>query len=134
MLDERTAALVEEVCSELGKTAFVVEEVRAAIAQDPRLAGRLALWGRRLLGEMLSQAQTVAAEHDGLADLVLNESIASQIDLVGAARPADRRARRADDRPGPDGVGVRSGWRRWLPGRRRGARGQVARRSAVVVG
>ena len=82
VLDEHTAALVEEVCSELGKTAFVVEEVRAAIAQDPRLAGRLALWGRRLLGEMLSQAQTVAAEHEGLTDLILNESIASQIDLV----------------------------------------------------
>ena len=90
VLDEETAALVLEVCSELGKTAVVIEEVRAAIAADPRVAGRLALWGRRLLGEMLSQAQSVAAEHDGLAALILSEQVSSQIDLFGlveAARP-----------------------------------------------
>ena len=83
VLDEETAALVLEVCSELGKTAIVIEEVRAAIARDPRLAGRLALWGRRLLGEMLSQAQMVAAEHEGLAALILSEQVSSQIDLFG---------------------------------------------------
>jgi hypothetical protein len=83
VLDEETAALVLEVCRELGKTAVVIEEVRAAIARDPRLAGRLALWGRRLLGEMLSQAQSVAAEHDGLAGLILSEQLSSQIDLFG---------------------------------------------------
>jgi ferritin-like protein len=83
VLDQETAALVLEVCSELGKTAVVVEEVRAAIARDPRLAGRLALWGRRLLGEMLSQAQMVAAEHEGLAALILSEEVSSQIDLLG---------------------------------------------------
>jgi rubrerythrin len=83
VLDEETAVLVREVCSELGKTAVVIEEVRAAIARDPRLAGRLALWGRRLLGEMLSQAQSVAATHDGLAALILSEQVSSQIDLFG---------------------------------------------------
>ena len=83
VLDEETAALVLEVCSELGQTAVVVEEVRAAIERDPRVAGRLALWGRRLIGEMLSQAQTVAAEHDGLANLVMSESVASQLDFLG---------------------------------------------------
>jgi hypothetical protein len=82
MLDEDTAALVLEVCSELGKTAVVVDEVRTAIAADPRLSGRLALWGRRLLGEMLSQAQVVAAERDGLADLILNEELSANVDLV----------------------------------------------------
>jgi ferritin-like protein len=82
MLDEDTAELVLEVCSELGKTTVVVDEVRTAIAADPRLAGRLALWGRRLLGEMLSQAQVVAAERDGLADLILNEELSANVDLV----------------------------------------------------
>lgn len=82
LLDHETAALVLEVCSELGKTAVVVEEVRSAIAADPRLSGRLALWGRRLLGEMLSQAQVVAAERDALADLVLNEEVSANMDLV----------------------------------------------------
>jgi hypothetical protein len=82
VLDEETAALVLEVCSELGQTSVMVEEVRAAIQADPRRAGRLALWGRRLVGEALSQAQSVAAEHDALADLIMSESVASQIDLV----------------------------------------------------
>jgi hypothetical protein len=83
VLDPQTAELVLEVCSELGQTAVVVDEVRAAIEADPRRAGRLALWGRRLLGEMLSQAQSVAAEHDALADLIMSESVTSRIDLVG---------------------------------------------------
>lgn len=82
VLDEETAALVLEVCGELGKTAVVVDEVRTAIAADPRLAGRLALWGRRLIGEMLSQAQVVAAEHDGLADLIMSEEVTANVDLV----------------------------------------------------
>ena len=82
VLDEETAALVLEVCSELGQTRVVIEEVRAAIEADPRVAGRLALWGRRLLGEMLSQAQSVAAEHDALADLILSEQVVAHIDLV----------------------------------------------------
>ena len=82
VLDEETAALVLEVCSELGQTKVVVEEVRAAIAADPRVAGRLALWGRRLLGEMLSQAQSVAAEHDALAGLIMSEQVAAHVDLV----------------------------------------------------
>ena len=50
-----------------GHSAFVVSKVRAAIEADPRVAGRLALWGRRLMGEALSQAQRVAAERDALA-------------------------------------------------------------------
>ena len=39
VLDEETAAIVLEVCSELGQTRIVVEEVRAAIAADPRIGG-----------------------------------------------------------------------------------------------
>ena len=82
VLDEETAALVLEVCSELGQTRVVVEEVRAAIDANPRLAGRLALWGRRLVGEMLSQAQSVAAEHEGLAALIMSEQVVAHVDLV----------------------------------------------------
>lgn len=82
LLDRDTAELVLEVCSEQGKTEVVVDEVRTAIAADPRVSGRLALWGRRLVGEMISQAQTVAAERDALADLVMGEPVAGQLDLV----------------------------------------------------
>jgi hypothetical protein len=59
-----------------------VEKVRAAIAADPRVAGRLALWGRRLVGEALSQAQLVAAERDSLSALLVG----------GVDRPGVQRA------------------------------------------
>ncbi|HTY71531.1 MAG TPA: ferritin-like fold-containing protein [Actinomycetes bacterium] len=78
-LDEETGDLVMGVCADTGHSAFAVERVRAAIAADPRVAGRLALWGRRLVGEMLSQAQRVAAERDSLVTLI-----------VGGMEPAGR--------------------------------------------
>lgn len=70
-VDPHTRALVESVCDDLGHSAFIVDRVRGAIADDPRVAGRLALWGRRLVGEALSQAQRVAAERDALSTLLV---------------------------------------------------------------
>lgn len=70
-LDPETRALVVAVSEDLGQSAFVVDRVRAAIDDDPRVAGRLALWGRRLIGEALSQAQRVAAERDALSTLLV---------------------------------------------------------------
>ena len=60
-----------EVCSDTGHANFAVATVHAAIEADPRIAGRLALWGRRLVGEAMSQAQRVAAERDGLTTLLV---------------------------------------------------------------
>lgn len=73
VLDPQTQALVLEVVADSGHSAFVVATVREAIAGDPRVAGRLALWGRRLVGEMLSQAQRVAAERDALSALLVGD-------------------------------------------------------------
>jgi hypothetical protein len=70
-LDSQTKELVLEVLADTGHSAFVVTTVREAIATDPRVAGRLALWGRRLMGEMLSQAQRTAAERDALSNLLV---------------------------------------------------------------
>ena len=59
-------------CSaDAGHAEFVVDRRAPAIAADPRVAGRLALWGRRLMGEALTQAQRVAAERDALAGLIV---------------------------------------------------------------
>ncbi|HEX2363069.1 MAG TPA: ferritin-like fold-containing protein [Jiangellaceae bacterium] len=69
-LDQDTSSLVLEVLEDTGHADFAVERVRAAIAADPKVAGRLALWGRRLVGEALSQAQRVAAERDSLSALI----------------------------------------------------------------
>ncbi|CAB4926898.1 unannotated protein [freshwater metagenome] len=70
-VDPDTRALVLEVCGDTGHSNFAVATVRAAIEADPRLAGRLALWGRRLVGEAISQAQRIAADRDGLASLIV---------------------------------------------------------------
>jgi rubrerythrin len=70
-VDPATRQFVQEVLEDTGHAGFVVERVRAAIEADPRVAGRLALWGRRLVGEALSQAQRVAAERDALSSLLV---------------------------------------------------------------
>ena len=57
-----------------GHSQFVVAEVRAAIAKSSKQRSRLALWSRRLLGEAITQAQYVLAEHDELVDLVVSRT------------------------------------------------------------
>lgn len=70
-VDPSTRALVDRVLDDSGHSDFVVDRVRAAIEADHRVAGRLALWGRRLVGEALSQAQRVAADRDALSTLLV---------------------------------------------------------------
>ena len=85
-LDDSTRDLVLSVLEDTGHSAFAVERVRAAIEADPRLAGRLALWGRRLVGEALSQAQRVAAERDALASLLVGGITERGADLAEVGR------------------------------------------------
>ncbi len=85
-LDDSTRDLVLSVLEDTGHSTFAVERVRAAIEADPRLAGRLALWGRRLVGEALSQAQRVAAERDALASLLVGGITERGADLAEVGR------------------------------------------------
>ncbi|MHA7665342.1 ferritin-like fold-containing protein [Mycolicibacterium sp. HS_4_1] len=71
-LPAEAADVVRAVLSETGHSQFVVSEVRAAVSASDRQRHRLALWSRRLLGEAITQAQFVMAEHDELVDLVLS--------------------------------------------------------------
>jgi hypothetical protein len=73
-VDEETSKLVLDVLADTGHAEFAVGHVRAAIAADPALAGRLALWARRLVGEALVQAQRVAVDRDALARLIVGGS------------------------------------------------------------
>jgi rubrerythrin len=70
-LPDPDRALVLEVLADTGHAEFAVREVRAAIKADRKVPGRLSLWGRRLVGEAMSQSQAVIAEHDRLADLII---------------------------------------------------------------
>jgi hypothetical protein len=60
-LDPRTRDLIG---------AILQRRLKEALADDPRLASRLALWGRRLVGEALTQAQRVGIEREYLAGLL----------------------------------------------------------------
>ncbi|MBA8930037.1 1,2-phenylacetyl-CoA epoxidase catalytic subunit [Kutzneria viridogrisea] len=73
-LDEPTRSLVLDVLADTGHSAFAEREVKAACEGDRTLRDRLTLWGRRLLGEALTQAQYVVAERDGLAELLIRGS------------------------------------------------------------
>ena len=73
-LDPQTRQLVLDVLADTGHADFVTSRVRAAIDADPAVAGRLALWARRIVGEALAQAHRVAAERAPLARLVAGGS------------------------------------------------------------
>jgi len=85
-LPDPDQALVLEVLADTGHADFAVREVRTAIAADRRVAGRLALWGRRLVGEAMTQSQAVIAEHDRLAELI----ITGTGDIAGVGRLIER--------------------------------------------
>ncbi|QSB14468.1 hydroxylase [Natronosporangium hydrolyticum] len=70
-LADRDRQLVLEVLHDSRYGEFAADEIRTAIAADPKLANRLSIWARRLMGEGLSQAQHVAAARPTLATLII---------------------------------------------------------------
>ncbi|HEX2288998.1 MAG TPA: ferritin-like fold-containing protein [Pseudonocardiaceae bacterium] len=72
--DDTTAALVKEVLADTGHSAFAEREVRAACERNRTIHDRLTLWGRRLLGEAVTNTQHVMAEREALADLIIRGS------------------------------------------------------------
>ena len=85
-LPEPDRGLILEVMADTGHADFAVREVRAAIASNQKVAGRLALWGRRLVGEAITQSQAVIAERDELARLIMEGTG----DLSGIGRLIER--------------------------------------------
>jgi hypothetical protein len=95
VLEPGPRALVLEVLADTGHAQFAVEHVRAAIEADPKVAGRLALWARRLVGEALGQAQRVIADHPPLADLLVGDGESQLGEMVRMlAELTDAHARR----------------------------------------
>jgi hypothetical protein len=73
-VDDATAALIKEVLADTGHSAFAEQEVRAACERDRTTRDRLTLWGRRLLGEAVTNAQQVVIEREALAALITRGS------------------------------------------------------------
>ncbi len=86
-LDDRAAALLQGDSAE----AVLVEELRRAIEENPRLASRLAMWGRRLIGDTMLMARLAVAQHPSASveervDPVFTELIAAhtrRMDALG---------------------------------------------------
>jgi len=93
VLDPGTRDFVLDVLADTGHSAFAVDRVRAAIEADPSIAGRLALWARRLVGEALTQAQKVAVRRDALANLIVESGDLAEIGRM-FARITDRHSDR----------------------------------------
>jgi hypothetical protein len=79
--DEETRLLIQSVLMDSGQAEFAVLRVKEIIAEEPSVGGRLALWARRLVGEVLIQAQHVAVERDALLELLVGTG-----DLAGILR------------------------------------------------
>jgi hypothetical protein len=93
-VDDDTGDLIRDVLIDDRRAEFAVREVEAAVAEQPAVAGRLALWARRLVGEAISQTQHVLADRDSLMKLLVEGTG----DLSGVAalltRITDRHAER----------------------------------------
>jgi 1,2-phenylacetyl-CoA epoxidase catalytic subunit len=89
-VDADTRNLVHEVLAAEDLHAFIVAQVRQGTQNDAKLAGRLSLWGRRLVGEALSQAQRVAADRDALTSLLTGTVDRPGMDLAAISRMFSR--------------------------------------------
>ena len=101
-LDPKTRGIIESTLVE-DRSEFVVDRVRAGIEADHLIAGRLALWGRRIMGEALTQTQHVAAERDSLSDVLAGDVIGS-LDLASIAEMFGRITQRHIERMGKLGL------------------------------
>jgi hypothetical protein len=89
-LPGEVSARVTQLLSGDDGHAFIVTELRAAIDSNPRLASRLAMWGRRLVGDTLliarSSLKSATRQNDERLEPVFTEMIAAhtrRMDVLG---------------------------------------------------
>lgn len=82
-LDRENTAFLIRMLTSAGGADAIVDEVRLAMADDPRLGGRLALWARRIMGEAIHATQSVAVERDSLTALLVGGEPGSDLNEVG---------------------------------------------------
>jgi hypothetical protein len=84
-LDLRAVAVAH---AEAGRWAR--QQLAALVDADPQLAGRLALFARRMLGEASAQAQRVAGRASGLAALLTGEPAGSSAEVAATSQLVGR--------------------------------------------
>lgn len=89
-VDPQTRDVVYEVLADDRQSDYIVGRVRQAIAEDPAVGGRLALWGRRLVGEALAQAQRVAVDREALTAVLTGSVDRPAMDLAAIGRMLTR--------------------------------------------
>lgn len=83
-LDPESAELVRSVLDDSAQLDYLARRLGAAVADDEQLAGRLALWGRRLVGEAIGSGQAV-----------LRNSVFASPEVPGIAAAEDTQTREA---------------------------------------
>lgn len=73
-LDSPDRELILDVLHDSRYADFAAAEIQGAITLDPKVANRLSMWARRLVGEGLSQAQRVAVERPALAIMIASRA------------------------------------------------------------
>lgn len=84
-VDDASRELIEGVLEVEAQEEFVLSTLREAIEVDPPVAGRLALWARRLVGEAIAQTQYVALEREALMGLLVGGQ-GNGVDLADLGR------------------------------------------------
>lgn len=88
-VDASSRELIEAVLEVEAQEEFVVGALTDAIELDPPVAGRLALWARRLVGEAIAQTQYVALEREALLGLLVGgggNGVGNGVDLADLGR------------------------------------------------
>ena len=84
--------LIMDVLHEGRYAAFAAGEIKAAIADDSRIASPLSMWARRLVGEGMSQALRVSSERPALVALIAErqdeDGVAAMLKRITAAHTA----------------------------------------------
>lgn len=79
-LPSESARRVSEILAEDDGHLLIIEELRKAIEADPRLASRLAMWARRLVGDTLLIARSsLAIPASGYADQARLEPVFTEL-------------------------------------------------------
>lgn len=77
------AELVAASLDDTRRSELAIEELRAFVDADPVLASRLALWGRRVVGEALGLTQGLLRHRAGLARLIESTRPGASVSIFG---------------------------------------------------